>query len=173
MEIGIMKTDGGPHPASYWATVTAGQIIQIGAEASGQAAAAARKLELQIIDALEAAHGNVQKHERSKLVEVGNKRVMEELDASEHVEAPFNAIMAIAATSPWADHFSTPEVQDHIKAVLGNHFRSSMHVEHGWHVDGTVIDENDKPHPRPGHDPEDEHFKAFRAKYHSGGGVAS
>jgi len=33
MQVGIMITNNGPHSAEYWATVTAGQIIQIAADA--------------------------------------------------------------------------------------------------------------------------------------------
>lgn len=133
MKVGFMITEGGPHSAEKWPAVTASQIIQIAAEASGEQAVAGRRLELKILDILEAHHKAVAAHECCKLDDHGTDRYEHEICCDEHLEAPVNEIVAAAKGTPFEAHFAAQRTQDYIRAVLNQHFSTSMHIERCWH----------------------------------------
>lgn len=172
MTVGVIATDFGPHSPEDLAIATAAQLIQIAAEASGLNAAKGRKLELRFIDILEDAHGVVQKHERGEIEKYGHERLSHPLDATSHVDDPFDAIVAAAAavkgarpgtTSAIAKHYTDPDVQAAVRAVLQHWFQTSMSIERGWHADGSVIGDDNMPTPNPEHDPDNTHVRAFNA----------
>lgn len=164
MQTGILVTNGGPHPADKWAAQTAAQIIQIGADASGEQAIAARKFELVILDILEDHHGKVQTHERGKITEHGTARFAHPLDSAEHVDAPFQAIVAASKGTLFESHFAKPEVQAHIRNVLASHFATSMDIERSWFADdGSAADAHRAKHlPNAKRDPNCPHLAKYR-----------
>jgi hypothetical protein len=137
MQPGFLITDGGPHPSEKWAIATAGQIIQIAADAKGVQAIEGRKLELKIIDVLEGHHDEVQKKERAQLAGKGaDKRAAADVDPFEHdIEAKMKDICAAAKGTPFEAHFGMPETQKHIMEVLASHFATSMSIERSWYRD--------------------------------------
>lgn len=134
----IMITEGGPHSAEAWAGVTAQQIIQVGETASGIPGAQARKLELRVIEILEAAHAHVQEHEQAALSEHGADRYDHPLDSGVHIDDPLAEIVAASQGTAYEAHFAKAEVQAYIRQVLGEHFATSMKIERDWHADRAV-----------------------------------
>lgn len=158
MIVGVIATDFGPHSAEDLAISTAAQLISVASEASGLNAAKGRKLELQFIDILEEHHQRVQDHERGQLEEHGDVRLSDPLDPTEHVDEPFDAIIAAAAavegarpgtTSAIAKHYADPKVQIAVREVLATMFATNMDIERSWHAD---------------RNPDGEHAKAFKAR---------
>ena len=123
----VMITDGGPHPASKWAVMTASQIIQIEGIATD-----AQELEKKIVSVLEAEHATVQLYERRKLKDKTYRKAP--IDPSPYIDQAFNAVIQQADGTRFETHFAKPDVQEYIRTVLGNHFATSMDIERGWHA---------------------------------------
>ena len=123
----LMITDGGPHPASKWAVMTASQIIQIEGISTE-----AQELEKKILSVLEAEHATVQLYERRKLQDKKYRKTP--IDPSPYIDRAFNVVIKQADGTPFQDHFAKPDVQEYIRTVLGNHFATSMDIERGWHA---------------------------------------
>lgn len=146
MQFGILKTDGGLHPADKWAAMTAAQIvslIEIDEHSSSEAAVTARRakarFELDLADALEGHHKAVQEHEIAKLGEAGAARYTASLDPAEHVPDTLDEAMAAvteaASGTMFEAHFARPEVQDIVRNTLASHFATAMDIERRWHND--------------------------------------
>lgn len=135
MQITVLKTDFGPHPASKWAEVTVDHVVKVDPNASEAELQAGNKLRHDLIEVLEKHHGVVQEHERGKLGE-DMLRLHENLDPlDEHVEDAMDEINRVAEKSDYAYHFKQPAVQAYVRQVLKEHFATSMDVERSWHAD--------------------------------------
>ncbi len=130
MTMDFMKTDGGPHPADLWAVKTSAQIVQLMPTAGSEA----RKLELQIIEALEECHAKVQNEERAKLEEFGEDRLTQPLDPTEHMLTAMRSIMKVANATSFKEHFVQQSIHEYLRNVLGQHFATSMQIERQWYV---------------------------------------
>lgn len=152
MQIGIMKTNGGPHPADKWAIVTVSQIMQGVFGISNAETVSQRKLELAMLDAIEKHHHHVQHHERSKIAEHGMDRLTHPLDPTEHLDDPVSELVAATkaigevemadSDNPGntkmvnvAAHFAKPDVQEQLRLLIGRHFATSMDIERSTHAD--------------------------------------
>ena len=149
----IMISNGGPHPASAWAQVTAQHIAPVAADMAGDRYVAAMKLQLAITEALQPHHETVQSAERGKLA-ADPAHLLTDLDPSQHADAALAAVVACAKGTPWEAHFAKADVQAVIRHELGVHFASAQHIERSWHVDRT---------------PNHPHADAWRAMVHPGG----
>lgn len=141
MQVGIMKTDGGPHSAEKWAVVTAGQILQVASDSESLQAIEGRRLELKIIDILVDHHTEVQTEERGKLAEHGCGRLGHELDCECHnLDDKVEQIANAAKGTAFEAHFAKPETKAYIRNVLGQHFATSMDIERSYHADANADD---------------------------------
>lgn len=135
MQIGVMKTNFGPHPASLWAETTADQILTVDPSASEDQLQAGNILRDKLVDVLEKHHAIVQKHERDELTD-DHERLATELKPEEyHVEEAVAAVAAAAAGTMFADHFAKSDVKDYPRRLLTQHFQTSMDIERSWHAD--------------------------------------
>ena len=135
MQIGVMKTNFGPHPASKWADTTADQIVTVDPSASEDQLQAGNVLRDKLVDVLEKHHALVQKHERDELAD-DDERVATELKPEDyHVAEAVAAVIAVAAGTAFAAHFAKPEIVDYLHRLLTQHFQTSMDVERSWHAD--------------------------------------
>lgn len=170
MRIGIITTDGGPHPAEKLASATAWKIADLVrvsdaapdpalSEIERQAilenrarfTAARGMLEVQVTQILLRHHSTVQNAERDALKEHGSKR----LDASHDHACDSVCAEVVAATKGTAleAHFARPETQARIHEILHLDSAHNAHVERSWHAD---------------RHPHDAHSKAFRARHGRG-----
>jgi hypothetical protein len=134
MQVGIMKTDGGPHPADYYAAVAASEIVQVEASAAGQDAIQGRKLENQIIDILETAHQKVIDGEQAAL-DAAHKHLVAPLDPYVHgLKDTVDEVVTAIKNSKWG-HVVTADTHNMVAAVVGKHFGTAMTVTRGWHAD--------------------------------------
>jgi hypothetical protein len=135
MQIGVMTTDHGPHPAEKWAEQTAAQIVQISETAPEAKLAEAREFQRKVTAALTGHHQLVQDRERDHLRTKGAARHADHLDPSEHLDDAIDAIVAAAKGTSFAAHFARPEVLGYLRQTVGGHFATAMHIERLWHGD--------------------------------------
>ena len=159
MKVGILTTDGGPHPADKWAEQTAAQISDIihvepNSLAFEELTKQKNDFEKTITSVLTSHHSIVQLHEKSALAEHGTARLNHPLvPEKQHVDDAANSVLAIAKTKIFGSHFSKPEVVSFVKDTIGSHFATSQQIERSWHADNNA----DTPEAQ-----------AFKAKYHPG-----
>lgn len=155
MEIGIMATNGGPHPADKWAETTASHIVTIADSLTGERRGAAIKLQAAIYDILLEHHTTVQSGERDKIKEFGVARLQHDMTPNDHVNIDDAVADIVAATkgTAWEADFQKPDVQEYIKQVLSDHFMQNAFIERSWHSD------------RNSNTPEG---AAFRKQFHQG-----
>lgn len=137
----LMITNGGPHPADKWAEVTTQAIldlIQIDNDSVSPEAAAARQVKRDLrpilFNIFNAHHDRVQKHEQGELVKEARKRIASGvLNPTGHLPDAMIALNAALAATPFQAHFEQPEVQDILRAIVGQHTADVMHIERQWH----------------------------------------
>jgi len=151
MQVGIMVTNGGPHPADKWAVTTAGQIIQSVFSSGAADTVGARKFEMALLDLLQPHHENVQTSERGKIERGGMKRLAEPIDPREHCDAVVAEVAAAAKKVgkikipdpdtggekevDLGEHFAKKEVQAVLAGMIGSHFATAMDIERSYHAD--------------------------------------
>ena len=175
MQVGILKTDGGPHPADKWARMTAlmltNHLIDIDDNSSSPQAIEAREardeLNLKVYRILKLHHGHVQAIERSAIYVGGNERLSAAEGAEDHVciDDVLTDIVAEASQYPvLAGHFAKPETQAAIRAQLERDFGSVVKIERDWHAEGHVVAADGKATRRHDYDPNDPHVCAYRQR---------
>jgi hypothetical protein len=142
MLVGVLKTDGGPHPAETWAQITASQIIDIGSGASDVRLQEAREFENKLVQILTGHHTEVQASERAGLDQEGPARLVTEIDTSDHLDSALGDVIALARGTSFAAHFAKPEVRAYLTRLLHEHFHHSMHIERSWHADANADHEH-------------------------------
>ncbi len=152
MQVGVMITDGGPHPPEKWAEQTASQIIDIAATAPEAKLKEAREFREKIVAILTPHHAKVQDHERGKLA-ASIERMATPLDPTPHIGEAVDAIIAAAKGLSFEAHFQQPETRAYLENLIGSHFATAMHIERSWHAD---------------RNPDHPHSKAFMAAHHPG-----
>lgn len=141
MRVGILTTNGGPHPASKWAEQSAAMIadvIQIEPTALGFTELTAQKVDFEneVSAALHNDHDFVQWNEREALETHGMVRLSHSTDPDlEHLETAVDKVVAVAKTKVFGSHFEKPEVRAFVRSTLGSHFASVKHIERSWHAD--------------------------------------
>lgn len=148
MQVGIMVTNGGPHPADKWADMTTETILGLLVDASpddaSPEAAAARQakrdLRPKLFSILNIHHGSVQAKEKRQLADevkhvlVSREHVKAPLDVEQHMQV-IDRVFAALAETPWKDHFAKPDVAQIIRNIVGQHTADVMHIERRWHHD--------------------------------------
>lgn len=159
MEIGILITDGGPHPADKWAALTAKTIcdlLQVDENSVTPLAVAARKakprLQLDLADALEAVYLANQEDEQARVKKNIDNGALPAIDPTDgpHLDAAMAALINAAKPTPFAGHFGVPEVTTAVRNILAQHLGDISHIEHSWHAD---------------RNPQSKFAKAFRRRY--------
>ena len=100
----VMITDGGPHPADFWAQVTAEHIAPVADSVTGHRRAAALALQAKIAQALEPHHTKVQELERSNLKANPDHHKLEP-DPQPHLDDAIATISQAAKGTEWEKHF--------------------------------------------------------------------
>lgn len=148
----FLITNGGPHPADKWAVATAEIIFDTSSMPSSDRLLDAKKLQLQIVEALLPHHEGAQERERGHLAggrhEARTAHLAEVNDGgAEALAEADEAIAAIQAIKsdltikvddkdvPWADWARLPERVEAWRNIIASHFMSAKHIEHSWHKD--------------------------------------
>lgn len=171
----LMITDGGPHPADKWASITAAEIcdlIQVDEKSASETAAKARiakeKLRVDLAQALLGHHHSVQQNERTMIEKHGHARLSHSLDPRDHVPQTLtealDAVLKCMEGTPFSEHFSQEKNKAAVLGILGSHFATTMHIERHWHADGKKVSAQGAVTDNPGHDDDNEHVVAFNAK---------
>lgn len=134
MQLTVMVTHGGPHPAEKWADRTANDIVQIADDVADDIKAAAYALRAELIAVLMGEHARVQEEERRCLAD-DHEHLVTKLDPAEHAARAVEKVLDKGMASSWGEHFKRPEVRHHVHQTLHQHFGSSMDIERSWHAD--------------------------------------
>lgn len=175
MQVGILKTDGGPHPAEKWAFATATHLVLVSPNADSLLQRDAFLLQMKVADAIEKHYTELQKVEADALALHGDDHLATPIDPTPYIDAALADVVAAAKGSKWEKHFQSterkphesnaflapneeplepyPSVQDVMRTVLATHFATAMHVHRSWHVDKN---------------PDGKNAKAFTAAHHPG-----
>lgn len=164
MRVGVMTTDGGPHPADKWAEETAGEIMSLvkvdpdTTDDSDESRARKRKarsdkmrMEADILEAVETFHAANQDNERSHLSVTGDERLSHDLDPHpDHLDGAVEAVVAIARKygSPYAEAFDSANGRELVTRVIRAHMKTAMDIERSWHADRQVAAGNLSDHVR-------------------------
>lgn len=133
---GTMITNGGTHPASKWAEVSADQLIKI---APG-AASAALRFKASVIEVLTKVYGAAQKGEVLELDADGDGRLGSPLDPGEYADDGLAAVVAAAKGTPYEAHFAQEEVRAGWRNEISTRVVSIMDIERSWHADRNPTD---------------------------------
>lgn len=131
----FLVTNNGPHPPEKWADMTTrmiGDLIVIEPSAPTQAVIDKRTLETALFTLLIDLHQKMQDAEKANILNGG---MLSEIDPSKQANAAADQIIALTVDTPFAEHFTKPEVRQHIYAVVGQHFADSMYIERSWQAD--------------------------------------
>jgi len=175
MQVGVLKTDGGPHPPEKWAFATATHLVLISPNADTMLQRDAFMLQMQVADAIEKHYVKLQADEAAALATNGDDHLATPIDPTPYIDAALADVVAAAKGSKWEKHFQStarrehesnaflapneapldpyPSVQDVMRTVLATHFATAIHVHRSWRVDKN---------------PDGPNAKAFRAAHHPG-----
>ena len=147
MRVGVMATNGGPHPSDKWAEETAGEIIAYVViedaptddDAAREMKRAARRsrmrLEADIVDAVEGHHHDNIVRERSRLEKHGNARLNAAYD-DDGVELAVQAVVDCAQKYPiYAAAFASDNGREIIRNAIRTHFATAAYIERSYHAD--------------------------------------
>ena len=171
----FIATDGGPHSADKlagWAAKQIGDLIQIDDNSTSAQAVAARKqkprLILDIADAIEEHHAEVQAAERELLATKGTARLSNSLDPRmDHLDALNNATAAVVACAKgtiFEPGFKGDQIKTAIKGIIGSWFATAIDIERDWVAKGHTVGEDGRAEPNPDHKHRDAHVLAWHAR---------
>lgn len=139
MHATIMVTNGGPHPADYWARTTADHIFEV-AQDVRQKADNGDAYSVGIMDVrnrletiLEGLHSAVQGNERANLDHDGDGRLGSPLDPAEFLDDGVAGILGVFKGTSWEKHFA--EREGYLRDLLAKHFKQVMDIERSWFAD--------------------------------------
>ena len=151
MQVGIMATDGGPHPPAKWARTTAAAIMDhVGRRAPLVSFQDAQAFEEKVFELLARHHALAQDHEKAALITEGTERLASPVVTSGHVPDAVDDIVALAKGTTLEAHFNSPgqtvdngdgtattilSTRAFLERLLHEHFHHSMLIERSWHAD--------------------------------------
>jgi hypothetical protein len=140
----ILITNNGKHSPDKWAMVSAEMIFPLDNTALvGERLIAAQKFQTQIAEILSPHHESVMEDEKAKLDD--NTEHFETLhNAEEYFDDVIHDIQSAAEATPWAEHFTHPEVIAVIKEIILNHMHTVQHTERLWHATHSPSEHGDR-----------------------------
>lgn len=164
MQLGVLTTNHGKHSNEKQAIACASDIIQIGADASGQQAIDGRKLENKIIEILEGYFGKLADFEHAEIDAKGPAHLSSERVAHPDLfDGAVADVMAAIAASPLASWFNNDETKANVTKSVEKWMLNGHHMHRDWFArwgkvgHGTDLKASDK------HDPESDHVKNWIA----------
>lgn len=135
MQIGFLKTDGGPHSAESWAMATADMLVSVPAGSSSEVEAQARKLRGKIVDVLERHHGDVARAETEGLAAQGDARLAEPIDHSDKAADVVSELRNLARGTRWEQAVDAPGFVLAAHDLVRGHLEENARIHRSWHVD--------------------------------------
>ncbi len=139
--IGILKTDGGPHPLEKWAEATANEIanlVVVDESSTSDAAKAARRAKprfaLDLRDAFEELYGKIRDRTASDL-KGDSSKILGLPDYKKLASSLVSATLGAASKTQFADHFKRPEVVAHLTKVIEEDVHGIIHERRSWYAD--------------------------------------
>ena len=136
MRIGVMVTNGGPHPPDMWADQSADRIVDLIKIAPtfpkyDEAMQQRNILRQMIRDTMLEHHQTVQEVARSNLAVGANHMIPAGAALGEAVRVVQQATVG----TMFEEHFHKPEIAKVVEDTLRNHLNTVAHIEHSWHRD--------------------------------------
>lgn len=187
MQLGILATDGGPHPPEKWARMSAWMItnhlVQVDERSSSPEAIEVREardvMARDLYGVLKDHYTTVQNGERTKVqgpngVDRLNPAFLEHdrnAAVAEHVKVDdvVAAIVAQAASNPiLAAHFAKDEVKAQVREIFHKDAGSVIDIERDHCANGYTVDARGQAVRNPHHDPDHENVRMWQAARHTG-----
>jgi|SRR5579871_2239414 len=165
MQFGVLITNHGKHSDEKLAIAVATDIVQIGADASGQQAIDGRKLENRIIGIMEGYFTRVAQAEHDGIAANGTAHLSSDPAAvyDALLDDAVANIMAAIAESPFASWFTADHAEAYVRKSVGKWLSNSSHMHRDWFArhgkvgNGTDLKVSDR------HDSDCEHVKRWIA----------
>lgn len=139
MQFGVMVTNNGKHSDAKMGFAVANDIVQVGADASGQDAFDARKLQDQIADIAEGYFAKVSDYEHAELAADAAGQMSKSLDPHpELMDGLVADIIATIAASPFASWWSSQDTAGLVRKVADKWMRNAHHMHRDWHSKGKI-----------------------------------
>lgn len=138
MEVRVLASNGGPHPASQWANITASEIarlIEVAPEAPAEAHIQKQDYCGRLLKILLGHYIVTQQIERRCLAQDAQHDKNPFGYGHEAPDPVIDAIINAAHGTAFGEHFKRADVRDHIASVLANHTATVMDIERKWHRD--------------------------------------
>jgi hypothetical protein len=133
MQIGVLATNGGKHSNEKLAIAVATDIVNIGANASGEQAIDARKLENKIVEVMEVLFAKLADFEHGQIAAKGTLHLASSLDAHPELkEEAVKAILAEIKASPFASWFSAEAAESYVSASIDKWLKVGHHMHRDW-----------------------------------------
>lgn len=135
MQFGVLITNNGKHSDMKLAVACASEIIQIGADASGQQAIDGRRLENKIIDAIEGAFKTLSDYEHAEIEAKGTAHLTSSLDAHPEVLSDTVAsVMKEVGASSLASWFDNEATKANVAKSVDKWLRVGQHMHRDWYA---------------------------------------
>lgn len=130
----VLVTDNGSHTPEKWAMCSAEVIFPLDGVIDADRVFLARKVQLDIAQALLPAYTDIQDAEWDGLVTDPKTGLETPLDPKAETEAAVVSILAAVKGTPWEDHFARLEVQQAVLSEIGSHIATIKQIERDWCV---------------------------------------
>jgi len=165
MQFGVLVTDNGKHSGEKLAIACATDIVQIGADATGQQAIDGRKLENRIIEIMEAKFAELAAFEHAGIATRGTEHLTESMEA--HPEILNSAVSEIGdaiVRSPFASWFTSDRVDSYVRASVAKWLTAGQHMHRDWFAVHGMVGNGTALISAANHNPECKHVKDWIAR---------
>lgn len=147
VQLGIMISNGGAHPADKWAEQATEAILALlednNPDDSSPGAVAARQAKRDLRPVLFGTlNGCFEKVKRDEGAHLRKIKTADEAHSHAwggHDPEPYKAVMEVVnealSKTPWAGHFAQPHVQAVLWSIVGQTMVDLMHIERRYHHD--------------------------------------
>lgn len=164
MQLGVLITNHGKHSNEKLALACAGDIIQIGASASGNDALDGRKLENKIVEILEDKFAALASFEHTQLGTDGTAHLSSALEAHPEIfDSAVRDIMGAIAASPLAGWFNYDDTRGNVTKSVEKWMLNGHHMHRDWFARHGKIGHGADLMDAQNHDPNCEHVKRWIA----------
>jgi hypothetical protein len=134
MQIGVMITNGGPHPPQKWAEQSADRLVDI-IEIEPTALQYEQALQAKNILREKLVAGLLEPHTAAQIAVRANIEAPHDALASDHFAKSLHVVQDVVKGSMFEQHFGKPEILEFVRQTLLMHFNTVAHIEQSWHRD--------------------------------------
>lgn len=142
MQVDVLVTNGGPHPADKWASLAASKIsdlIQVDELSDTDLAAQARRakprLAIDLSDTLEPVFVSATQDELARVNAGSVTGRNDPFQPDSYISSAIAAVSAVSATTMFSAHFADPTVVSVVSRIIAELILDAMNIERSWAFD--------------------------------------